>query len=235
MGSFPLLANTAMGGEFALCGPAISVCLERTTTTDSEAAMAGDKVCDAALDVLFRKARSYGAFAPDAVTDEQLHAVYEIMKHGPTTANSQPQRILFLRSPEAKQRLAPALSATNRDKTLAAPVVAIFAYDLKFPDHLPRFYHVKEAKSWYTKTPQHTAETAFRNASLQAAYFMVAARALGLDCGPMSGFDNAKVDAEFFPDGQLKSNFLCNLGKGDPSKLPPVNPRFEFGEVCRII
>src|SRR4030095_3233227 len=156
--------------------------------------------------ILFRKARSYGVFAGDDVTDAQLHAIYEIMKHGPTTANSQPQRIAFLRSRAPKQRPAPALSATNRDKTLAAPVVAIFAYDLKFPDHLPRFYHVKEARKWYTKTPEHTAETAFRNASLQGAYFIIAARAIGLDCGPMSGFDNAKVDAEFFPDGQLKSN-----------------------------
>ena len=198
--------------------------------------MADDrKISDAVLDTLFRKARSHGVFEPDSVSDAQLHAIYEIMKHGPTTANSQPQRILFLRSEAAKQRLAPALSATNREKTLAAPVVAIFAYDLKFPDHLPRFYHNPDAKKWYTKTPEHTQETAFRNASLQAAYFMIAARSLGLDCGPMSGFDNAKVDAEFFPDGQLKSNFLCNLGKGDPSKLPPVNPRFAFDEVCRII
>ena len=197
--------------------------------------MAGETVSDATLDILFRKARSYGTFVPDSVSDAQLHAIYEIMKHGPTTANSQPQRIVFLRSAAAKARLAPALSATNREKTLAAPVVAIFAYDLKFPDHLPRFYHNPDAKKWYTKTPEHTQETAFRNASLQAAYFMIAARALGLDCGPMSGFDNAKVDAEFFPDGQLKSNFLCNLGKGDPSKLPPVNPRFGFDEVCRII
>ena len=108
--------------------------------------MAGDEISDAALDTLFRKARSYGAFAPEAVTDAQLHAIYEIMKHGPTTANSQPQRIVFLRSQEAKQRLAPALSAINREKTLAAPVVAIFAYDLKFPDHLPRFYHNKDAQ-----------------------------------------------------------------------------------------
>ena len=197
--------------------------------------MADRPISDAALDILFRKARSHGVFAPDSVSDAQLHAVYEIMKHGPTTANSQPQRIVFLRSAAAKARLAPALSATNREKTLAAPVVAIFAYDLKFPDHLPRFYHNPDAKKWYTKTPEHTQETAFRNASLQAAYFMIAARALGLDCGPMSGFDNAKVDAEFFPDGQLKSNFLCNLGKGDPSKLPPVNPRVGFDEVCRII
>ncbi|MBV8838127.1 MAG: malonic semialdehyde reductase [Alphaproteobacteria bacterium] len=194
-----------------------------------------EKVTDAALDTLFRKARSYGTFASEPVSDAQLHAIYDIMKHGATTANSQPQRILFLRSPEAKQRLAPALSKANRDKTLAAPVVAIFAYDLKFSDHLDRLYHVPGAKNWYTTTPQLNEQTAFRNASLQAAYFMIAARALGLDCGPMSGFDNAKVDAEFFPDGQLKSNFLCNLGKGDPSKLSPVNPRFGFDEVCKII
>jgi len=194
-----------------------------------------EKVSDAVLDTLFRKARSYGAFGDEPVTDAQLHAIYDIMKHGATTANSQPQRILFLRSAEAKQRLAPALSNANRDKTLAAPVVAIFAYDLKFSEHLDRFYHVPGAKHWYTTTAQLNEQTAFRNATLQAAYFMIAARALGLDCGPMSGFDNAKVDAEFFPDGQLKSNFLCNLGKGDPSKLPPVNPRFAFDEACRII
>ncbi len=193
------------------------------------------KLSDAALDILFRKARSYGTFAAEDVTDEQLHAIYEIMKHGPTTSNSQPQRIVFLRSVEAKQRLAPALSNANRGKTLAAPVVAIFAYDLKFPDHLDRFYHVAGAKHWYVSTPELRESTAFRNATLQAAYFMLAARALGLDCGPMSGFDNAKVDAEFFPDGQWKSNFLCNLGKGDPSKLSPVNPRFEFDEVCKVL
>ena len=197
--------------------------------------MADRQISDAALDILFRKARSHGVFEPDSVSDAQLHAIHEIMKHGPTTANSQPQRIIFLRSQEAKARLAPALSATNCEKTLAAPVVAIFAYDLKFPDHLPRFYHNPDAKKWYTKTPEHTQETAFRNASLQAAYFMIAARAIGLDCGPMSGFDNAKVDAEFFPDGQWKSNFLCNLGKGDASKLPPLNPRFGFEEVCKIL
>jgi 3-hydroxypropanoate dehydrogenase len=194
-----------------------------------------DRISDAALETLFRGARSYGVFADEPVTDAQLHAIYEVMKHGPTTANSQPQRIVFLRSQEAKQRLAPALSNANRDKTLAAPVVAIFAYDMKFSEHLDRFYHVAGAKNWYTTTAALNESTAFRNATLQAAYFIIAARALGLDCGPMSGFDNAKVDAEFFPDGQLKSNFLCNLGKGDPSKLPPVNPRFAFEEVCKII
>src|SRR4051812_19919353 len=193
------------------------------------------RLSDAALDILFRKARSYDAFTPDAVTDEQLRAIHEIMKHGPTTSNSQPQRIVFLRSAEAKQRLAPALSNANRGKTLAAPVVAIFAYDLNFPDHLDRFYHVAGAKHWYVSTPELRESTAFRNATLQAAYFMLAARAIGLDSGPMSGVDNAKVDAEFFPDRQWKSNFLCNLGKGDASKLPPVNPRFGFNEVCKVI
>jgi 3-hydroxypropanoate dehydrogenase len=192
-------------------------------------------VSGAALDILFRKARSHGVFEPGSVSDAQLRAIYEIMKHGPTTSNSQPQRIVFLRSDAAKQRLAPALSKTNREKTLAAPLVAIFAFDLNFPDHLDRFYHVPGAKHWYVTTPELRHATAFRNATLQAAYFMLAARALGLDCGPMSGFDNAKVDAEFFPDGQWKSNFLCNLGKGDARKLPPPNERFEFDEVCRII
>jgi 3-hydroxypropanoate dehydrogenase len=193
------------------------------------------KLSDAALDIVFRQARSYDAFAPDAVTDEQLRAIHDVMKHGPTTSNSQPQRIVFLRSAEAKQRLAVALSNANRGKTLAAPVVAIFAYDLNFSDHLDRFYHVAGAKHWYTKTAELRQETALRNATLQAAYFMLAARAIGLDCGPMSGFDNAKVDAEFFPDGQVKSNFLCNLGKGDASKLSSANPRFRFDEVCRTI
>ena len=197
--------------------------------------MAGEKISDAALDILFRKARSYGTFEPGSVSDEQLRAIYEIMKHGPTTANSQPQRILFLRSDAAKQRLAPALSAINREKTLAAPVVAIFAYDLKFPDHLPRFYHNPDARKWYTKTPEHTEQTAFRNATLQAAYFMLAARAVGLDCGPMSGFDNAQVDAAFFKGSPWRSNFLCNLGFGDDSDLRPRHPRLEFDEACKIV
>jgi len=197
--------------------------------------MAGEQVPDGVLDIIFRKARSHAVFEPDSVSDVQLHAIYELMKCAPTTANSQPQRILFLRSAEAKQRLAPALSSINRDKTLAAPVTALFAYDLKFPDLLPRLYHNPDARKWYTRTPEHTEQSAFRNATIQAAFFIVAARIVGLDCGPMSGFDNAKVDAEFFPDGHIKSNFLCNLGKGDPRKLPPDNPRLAFDEVCKII
>ena len=188
-----------------------------------------------ALDVLFRTARSYTAFASGTISDATLHALYELMKWGPTTANSQPQRILFLRSQSAKDRLAPALSKQNLTKTIAAPVVAILAYDLKFFEHLPRMYHNPAARSWYEAPPEHAQTTSFRNATLQGGYFILAARALGLDAGPMSGFDNAKVDAEFFPDGQWKSNFLCILGKGEPGSAPPRNPRFAFEEVCKIL
>jgi 3-hydroxypropanoate dehydrogenase len=192
-------------------------------------------ISEGALDVLFRAARSYNAFEPGTISDATLRALYELMKWGPTTANSQPQRILLLRSQAAKDRLAPALSKTNLDKTIAAPVVAILAFDLKFYEHLPRMYHNPAARSWYETTPEHIHTTSFRNATLQGAYFILAARALGLDAGPMSGFDNAKVDAEFFADGQWKSNFLCILGKGEPGSVPPRNPRFAFDEVCRIL
>lgn len=192
-------------------------------------------ISEGALDVLFRAARSYNAFEPGTISDATLRALYELMKWGPTTANSQPQRILFLRSQAAKDRLAPALSKTNLDKTIAAPVVAILAFDLKFYEHLPRMYHNPAARSWYETTPEHIHTTSFRNATLQGAYFILAARALRLDAGPMSGFDNAKVDAEFFADGQWKSNFLCILGKGEPGSVPPRNPRFAFDEVCRIL
>ena len=192
-------------------------------------------VSDAALDVILRKARSYGAFFDEPVSDAQLRAIYEIAKHGPSTANSQPQRILFLRTPEAKERLRSSLSKTNLEKTIAAPVVAILAFDMKFYEHLGRMYHVKAARSWYETTPEHIHTTSFRNATLQGGYFILAARALGLDAGPMSGFDNAKADAEFFPDGQWKSNFLCILGKGVPGSVPARNPRFAFDEVCKVL
>lgn len=188
---------------------------------------------DEALDIIFRKARSHSVLR-GPVYDHELRAIYDLMKWGPTTANSQPQRILFLRSREAKERLKPALSSTNRDKTMAAPVTAVLAYDVRYFEHLPRLYRDPKARSWYEGTP-HEQTTTLRNASLQGAYFIIAARALGLDCGPMSGFDNAKVDAEFFPDGRWKSNFLCNLGRGDPSMLPPRGERFGFHEVCRIL
>ncbi|MSQ89395.1 MAG: malonic semialdehyde reductase [Betaproteobacteria bacterium] len=189
------------------------------------------------LDVLFRQARTHNAFSDKPVSDEILHQVYELMKWGPTSANSQPARLVFVRSKTAKEQLAPALSPTNLEKTLKAPLTAIVAYDTQFYEHLPRmFVHNQTAKSWF-EGPEKKAfaeTTAFRNGSLQGAYLIFAARAVGLDCGAMSGFDNAKVDAAFFPDGRYKSNFLCNLGYGDASKLMPRNPRFTFEEACRI-
>jgi 3-hydroxypropanoate dehydrogenase len=191
-----------------------------------------------ALDVIFRAARTHNAFVDRPVTDETLRQVHELMKWGPTSANCQPARLVFLRSRAAKQKLAPALSPTNLDKTMKAPVTAIVAYDTRFYEHLPRmFAHNQDAINWF-KGPEkkQIAEiTAFRNGTLQGAYFIIAARAAGLDCGPMSGFDNAKVDAAFFPDGQWKSNFLCNLGYGDGSKLMPRNQRFTFEEQCKVL
>ena len=190
-----------------------------------------------AFDVLFRAARTQNGFLDRPVTDEQLRQIYDLMKWGPTTQNSQPMRIVFVRSQQAKQKLAPALSPGNLDKTMKAPVTAVIAYDTRFYDHLPRtFPNNPAAKNNYEgeEKKAHVERTALRNSSLQGAYFIIAARALGLDCGPMSGFDNAKVDAAFFPDGRFKSNFLINLGRGDPSKIFPRNPRFEFDEVCKV-
>jgi 3-hydroxypropanoate dehydrogenase len=196
-----------------------------------------------ALDVLFRQARTHNAWLDRPVSDDILRQLYELMKFGPTSANSSPARILFLRTPEAKQRLLPALSPTNADKTMQAPVTAVLAHDLEFFEELPwLFPNNPSARDWF-KAPQHAETTAFRNASLQGGYFILAARALGLDCGPMSGFDNAKVDAEFFTASagnppafhHVKSNFLCNLGYGDPSKLFPRNPRLTFEEACRLL
>ena len=191
-----------------------------------------------ALDTLFRTARTHNGFSDKPVSDEILRQAHELMKWGPTSANCQPARIVFVRSKAAKEQLAPALSPTNLDKTMKAPLTAIVAYDPQFYEHLPRmFVHNQTAKSWF-EGPQKKAfaeTTAFRNGSLQGAYFILAARAVGLDCGPMSGFDNAKVDVAFFPDGRFKSNFLCNLGYGDASKLMPRNPRLTFEEMCRIV
>ena len=190
-----------------------------------------------ALDVVFRQARTHNSFS-GTVSDEQLRALYELAKWGPTTLNSQPGRFVFVRSKEAKQKLAPALSPGNLDKTMAAPVTAIVAYDSQFYDNLPRtFPHRPEANKAFMGDEKavYANLTAVRNSSLQGAYLIIAARALGLDCGPMSGFDNAKVDAAFFPDGRWKSNFLCNLGRGDPAKIMPRNPRLTFEEACRIV
>jgi len=191
---------------------------------------------NAALDILFRTARTHNGWQARPVTDEQLHQIYDLMKMGPTSANCSPARIVFVRSAEAKARLKPALSPGNLDKTMAAPVTAIIAHDLKFYEHLPKLFpHNQDARNWFANDAKFAETAAFRNGSLQGAYFMLAARAVGLDCGPMSGFDNAKVDAAFFPDGNVKSNFLCNLGYGDPTKLFPRSPRLDFAEACQVL
>jgi 3-hydroxypropanoate dehydrogenase len=172
------------------------------------------------------------------VTDAQLRALWDLMKYGPTTGNSQPMRILFLRSKEAKERLKPCLNPGNVEKSMSAPVTAILAYDLEFYELLPKLFpHNPAMKNAYTGAEKkaHVETTALRNSSLQGAYFIIAARALDIDTGPMSGFNNAAVDKEFFSGTALKSNFLCNLGKGDPSKIFPRNPRLEFDEACRVV
>jgi len=186
------------------------------------------------LDLILRNARSYGAFEDKPVPEELLRAAHDLMKWGPTTANSQPMRVLYLRSAEAREKLRPALSAVNAEKTMKAPMVAIVAYDTRFWEHLPRLYHNPDAINWYNK-PAVAEIHGFRNGSLQCAYLILALRAVGLDCGAMSGFDNAKVDAAFFPEGRLKSNFLINIGYGIGTKLPPRNPRFSFEETCRFV
>jgi len=192
---------------------------------------------DQALDLIFRDAHTPQGFLDTPVTDEKLRQVYEVMKFGPTTQNSQPMRIVFVRSKAAKEKLAPALSPGNLDKTMKTPVTAIIAYDSRFYENLPKtFPNNPKARDNYVgedKRPM-VDRVALRNGSLQGAYFIVAARALGLDCGPMSGFDNAKVDSAFFPDGRWKSNFLINLGQADPAKVFPRNPRLSFDEACRI-
>ena len=187
------------------------------------------------LDLLLRKARSHSDFTDRPVTDEALRAAHELMKWGPTSANSQPARFLYLRTPASQEKLAPALSAVNREKTLSAPMVAIVAYDTRFWEHLPRMFHNPDAINWFRDKGAHTEVTAFRNGTLQGAYFLLALRAVGLDCGAMSGFDNAKVDAAFFPDGRLKSNFLVNIGYGTGKGIVPRNPRLTFEEACRIL
>jgi len=208
-----------------------------------------EKLTDHALDTLFRHARTHTAWLPKPVSDELLREIYDLAKFGPTSANSSPARFVFVRSPEAKERLRPCLSAGNVDKTMAAPVTVIVAYDLSFHEKLPKLFpHNPGMRDVFAKSQQLIEQTAFRNSTLQGAYLMLAARSLGLDCGPMSGFDNAKLDAEFFaagkcegcapeffPAGQVKSNFLCNMGYGVPSKLRPRHPRLAFHEACAVI
>lgn len=187
-----------------------------------------------ALDTIFRTARTPNGFTDD-VSDSQLRDLYELLKWGPTTMNTQPARFVFVKSKAAKEKLAPALSPGNLDKTMTAPCTVIVAYDLKFYEFLPKtFPNNPNAKAVFEGKDATNATVCLRNGSLQGAYLIIAARALGLDCGPMSGFDNAKVDAAFFPEGRWKSNFLCNLGAGDSAKVFPRNPRLTFEEACRI-
>jgi len=193
------------------------------------------KISSDALDKLFGQARTHSAWLPTPVPVETLREVYELARMGPTSANSSPARFVFLESAAAKARLLPALSPLNVEKTKAAPVTAIVAWDTEFYEKLPKLFPHADMRSYFAGNKALIDETAFRNSSLQGAYFIIVARAMGLDCGPMSGFDAAKVNAEFFPDGKWKANFLCNLGYGDPSKLFPRNPRLEFDEACRVL
>ncbi len=189
---------------------------------------------DPALDQLFRTARTYNAFSGE-VSDETLHQLYDLMKFGPTEANTTPARIVFVKSAEAKAKLGPALSEGNYQKTMAAPCVAIVGYDMRFYDKLPVLFPHTDAKAWFEHRDEaNLAWVANRNSSLQTAYLILAARALGLDCGPMTGFDNAKVDAAFFAGTPIRSSILVNLGHGDPASIFPRSPRLSFDEACQI-
>src|SRR5579871_2694363 len=191
---------------------------------------------DESLNLIFRDARTHTVWLDKPVEDALLKQVYDLAKMGPTSANMSPMRLVFVKSKAAKEKLKPALSEGNLDKTMAAPVTAIIARDIHFHEQLPKLFPHVDAKSWFKHLSDDKLEyTALRNGSLQGAYFMLAARALGLDCGPMSGFDNAKVDAAFFAGTTIKSNFLCNLGYGDASKLHPRSPRLDFDEACTIV
>jgi 3-hydroxypropanoate dehydrogenase len=194
-----------------------------------------NKISSDTLDQLFRQARTHSAWLPRRVPVEVLREVYELARWGPTSANCTPARFVFLESATAKAHLVPALSPGNVEKTKAAPVTVIVAWDTEFYERLPQLFPQADMRSYFVGKQPLIDETALRNGSLQGGYFILAARALGLDCGPMSGFDAAKVNAEFFPDGKWKANFLCNLGYGDRSKLFPRNPRLEFDEACRIL
>ena len=210
----------------------------------------GERIDDMALDTLFRDARTYAKWQPRPVDDQALRDLYELLKWAPTSANAATARFAFLRSKEAKERLRPALAPLNVEKTMTAPVTVIVAYDLKFYEQLPTLFpHSPGMATLFAGNPELVEATAKRNSSLQGAYLIMAARALGLDCGPMSGFDQAKVDEEFFaagkpcfgcdqeffPEGHVKTNFLCNLGYGDPGALHPRLPRLPFNEACSLL
>ena len=193
------------------------------------------KLDAAVLDQLFCNARSHNGWLLKEVPDGLLYELHDVMKWGPTSANCWPLRVVFVKSADARQRLLPCVIEGNLDKVKAAPVTAIFGMDMAFYDMLPRLFPHTDARAWFVGNQELVNTTAMRNSSLQGAYFMLAARALGLDCGPMSGFDNNKVDVEFFPGSMVRSNFICSLGYGDAAKLHPRSPRPEFGEVHRIV
>jgi 3-hydroxypropanoate dehydrogenase len=192
-------------------------------------------ISQGALDQLFREARTYSAWLPEPVPVELLHQAYELARLGPTSANGSPVRFVFLTSPTGKARLQPALAPLNVEKTMSAPVTVIIAWDTEFHEKLPKLFPHGDMRSFFVGNQPLIHETAFRNSSLQAAYFILAARALGLDCGPMSGFNADKLNAEFFPDGKWKVNLLCNVGYGDRRKLHPRNPRLNFEEASVIL
>ena len=194
-----------------------------------------ERLDKAALDQVFYSARTHNAWQKKAVEAGLLHDLVDLMKWAPTSVNMSPARIVFVTSEAAKARLKPMLMEGNADKTMAAPVTAIIGYDLKFYDQLPKLFPHTDAKAWFTGNKEFADTSAFRNGTLQGGYFILAARALGLDCGPMSGFDNAGVDREFFAGTEIKSNFLCNLGFGDPAGLHPRSPRFTFDEMASVV
>lgn len=193
-----------------------------------------ESISQSACDTLFSHARTHGSWLDKPVSDGLLQEIYALMKMGPTSANCSPARIVFVRTPEGKEKLRPTLSSGNVDKTLRAPVTAIVAWDSAFYDRLPALFPHGDARSWFTSSPQLAEETAFRNSSLQAAYLIFACRALGLDTGPMSGFDREKVDAAFFAGSGWKSNLLINIGYGDETKLYDRLPRLSFDDACRL-
>ena len=194
-----------------------------------------DAIDQNALDILFREARSHNGWTADPVGEDRLRAIWDLTKWGPTSANCEPARIVFVTTPEAKERLRPCLMEGNVDKTMAAPATAIIGHDLAFYDRLPDLFPHTDARSWFVGNDPLIEETAFRNGTLQGAYFMLAARAVGLDCGPMSGFDKDMVDREFFAGTTVKSNFLCNIGHGDPAALFGRSPRLDFDEACSVV
>ena len=190
---------------------------------------------DADLDQIFRQARSFNGWHDKQVSDVQLASIIDLMKMGPTSANCQPVRVLFLKSDEAKARLKPHLIPDNVEKTMAAPIVAVIGHDLEFYENLPKLFPHTDAKSWFVGNDELIQTTAFRNGTLQAAYLMIAARSIGLDCGPMSGFDNDGVDGEFFKGTSTKSNFICGIGFGDPKSIFDRSPRPDFEDLAQIL